>query len=117
MKAPDTRAVHEAEEFYADFRKKHPYKRFAYKDKEWNYIISGSNAQKAIVLLHGGGFDAGMWAYQICELEKKYTVIAPSFSLVNDSFRLRAEALNQIFQREGLGNMHMQIQHAHADTA
>ncbi|MGE5614158.1 MAG: alpha/beta fold hydrolase [Bacillota bacterium] len=86
--------------FYSDFCEKHQYNSIEYKGRVWKYIASGDSLEKTLVLLHGGGMDAGMWAYQINELESRYKIIAPSFELLPDSFRLRSEALNYILTEE-----------------
>lgn len=74
-----------AGEYHESFRKRHPYKSVFFREKEWRYILSGNSSGSAVVFLHGGGMDAGTWAYQINELEKHYKIIAPSFELVADS--------------------------------
>lgn len=91
-----------AQTYLRAFWDAHPQRTVAYKGKEWKYVVSGEG-EKAVMLLHGGGFDAGMWAYQINELEKSYRVIALSFGLIPEPFRLRAEVLNHILENEGIG--------------
>ncbi|MBA1337174.1 MAG: hypothetical protein HPY66_3610 [Firmicutes bacterium] len=91
-----------ARAYFDDFWKRHPYKTITYQNKEWKYIRSGEKTDKAIVFLHGGGLDAGMWAYQINELEKSYQIIAPSFDLISESFYLRANVLNTILDCENI---------------
>ena len=69
----------DAKEYLNNFWNKHPYSFLTYQNKEWKYIFCGKPSTESIVFLHGGGFDAGMWAYQITELEKHYQIVAPLY--------------------------------------
>ncbi|NSW91917.1 MAG: alpha/beta hydrolase [Firmicutes bacterium] len=86
--------------YYSDFWRNHSLKEIDFKGKNWNYIACGVKTGKTFVFLHGGGLDAGMWSYQINELEKCYKIIAPSFELIPDSFRLRSEVIEYILKEE-----------------
>lgn len=91
-----------ARAYFHDFWKRHPYKTITYQNKVWKYIHSGEKSNKTIVFLHGDGFDAGMWAYQINELEGSYQIIAPTFDLISESFYLRVNVLNKILEHENI---------------
>ncbi|MCL6613320.1 MAG: alpha/beta hydrolase [Firmicutes bacterium] len=92
----------QAQAYFADFWRTHPYTTIWYKDRDWCYLRGEKDTGKSIIFLHGGGFDAGMWAYQLNELGKEHRVIAPSFDLVPDLFRLRSEVIREIMDREGI---------------
>lgn len=54
----------------------------------------------AILLIHGGFLDAGMWAYQIMDLEKDYKIIAPTFKSPVRSFKFNCQVINYILNKE-----------------
>lgn len=93
----------QAKTYLEDFRRAHAPAAIQYADRDWPYIRAGNGSGQPVVLLHGGGLDAEMWAYQIRELAKTRRVIAPSFDLVPEPFRLRSEVIREILDREGIG--------------
>lgn len=90
----------EVKKYFKNFWREHPYKTIKFKDEKWSYILSGNDDNPPIILIHGGFVDAGMWAYQIQELEKDFKVLAPTFPFPPRSFRYYCGMLNSLMQHE-----------------
>ena len=90
----------EAKKYFENFWREHPYKTIKFKDEKWSYILSGNDDNPPIILIHGAFVDAGMWAYQIQELEKDFEVLAPTFPFPPRSFRLYCDIIDFLMQKE-----------------
>lgn len=90
----------QVKKYFEDFWKQHPYKIIEFRDGKWKYTISGKKDNPPIILLHGGFVDAGMWAYQIQDLEKDFNLLAPTFPSAPRSFRLYCDIIDFLMQKE-----------------
>lgn len=92
----------EVKKYFEVFWRKHPYKIREFRDEKWEYIISGKKDNPPVILLHGGFVDAGMWAYQIQELEKDFLILAPTFPSDPRSFLLYCDIIDSLMQENGI---------------
>lgn len=90
----------QAKKYFEEFWKQHPYKIIEFRDENWKYIISGKKDNPPIILLPGGFVDAGMWAYQIQNLEKDFKLLVPTFPSAPRSFRLYCDIIDFLMQKE-----------------
>lgn len=90
----------QAKKYFEDFWKQHPYKIIEFRDEKWKYIISGKKDNPPVILLPGGFVDAGMWAYQIQDLEKDFKLLVPTFPSAPRSFRLYCDIIDFLMQKE-----------------
>lgn len=102
MKSQDFSKIYkkEAEEYFNNFWKNHIIKSVIFDNKNIEYITGGQPSSFAIIMLHGGGLDSGMWAYQINELQKENYVIAINLPYPFLPFKMISYAINKILNKE-----------------